>query len=268
MGGMTAESIGRSFVGIAGIGSIGALCYYGTGLGGQGTVDYAYMWPKYVRNRVQTTFMYFGGGLALTAASSALLFRSGVAHRMMTMNPIPALILTLGLNIGSMYLCMSTRYDNTGLKHGAWALFNGSVGLCLAPMAMLGGPLLLRAAMYTGVVVGGLTAIAACAPNEEFLHMGGALSIGLGVVIISSLGPMLLPVGSAVASGMQAISLYGGTVLFGAFVLYDTQKIILHAEQSELTYYDPINESIGIYLDSINLFVRIATMLAGNNKKK
>ena len=31
--------------------------------------------------------------------------------------------------------------------------------------------------------------------------------------------------------------------------------------------YDPINNSIGIYLDSINIFVRMVTILGGSKKK-
>merc|ERR1740130_275461 len=117
---MTAGTVGRSFVGLAGIGGIGMLCYYGSGLGGQGTVDYANLWPQYVRDRIRGTFMYFGGGLALTAASATLIFRSGVAHRMLTMSPMVGLAVTMGSTIGSMLLCMGTFKAN-GSFHFALA---------------------------------------------------------------------------------------------------------------------------------------------------
>ncbi len=50
------------------------------------------------------------------------------------------------------------------------------------------GPLVARAAVYTAGVVGSLTLTAACAPSEKYLHMSGPLSIGLGVVLVASLG--------------------------------------------------------------------------------
>ena len=36
--------------------------------------------------------------------------------------------------------------------------------------------------------VSGLSAVAACAPSEKFLNMGGVLGAGLGVVFVASLG--------------------------------------------------------------------------------
>lgn len=41
---------------------------------------------------------------------------------------------------------------------------------------------------YTAGVVGGLSAVAVCAPSDKFLNMGGPLAIGLGVVFASSIG--------------------------------------------------------------------------------
>ena len=56
--------------------------------------------------------------------------------------------------------------------------------------------------------------------------------------------------------------------MFSGFVLYDVQKIILAAEQDEMIPFDPINHSIGIYMDTINLFIRIAQILQGSSGGK
>ena len=52
-----------------------------------------------------------------------------------------------------------------------------------------------------------------------------------------------LPATSAAMPVIYTVSTYGGLVLFGGFVLYDTQKIIAYAHNSTNhgTAYDPIN---------------------------
>lgn len=64
----------------------------------------------------------------------------------------------------------------------------GVMGAIIAPLTLLGGPLMMRAAWYTAGIVGGLSTVAMCAPSEKFLNMGGPLAVGLGVVFASSLG--------------------------------------------------------------------------------
>ena len=80
------------------------------------------------------------------------------------------------------------------------------------------------------------------------------------------LGGLFVAPGTALFSGLHTIYMYGGLVLFGGYLLYDTQKIIHHAEN--MSYYDPVNMSIGIYLDTINIFIRILYLLAGSNNRK
>ena len=65
-----------------------------------------------------------------------------------------------------------------GAKQVAWLVHSSVLGVVLAPMCLMGGPILMRAAMMTGGIVGGLSAIAVCAPSEKFLNMGGPLAIG------------------------------------------------------------------------------------------
>lgn len=58
---------------------------------------------------------------------------------------------------------------------------------------------------------------------------------------------MFLPPTTALGAGLYSVALYGGLVLFGMFLLYDTQKIIKRAE-THPTFaavpYDPINKYV------------------------
>jgi len=60
-----------------------------------------------------------------------------------------------------------------------------------------------------------------------------------------------------------------GLAVFGGFTLYDVQKILHHARQAEmgLRKADPVNESVSLELDFINLFVRFVQIL-GMQKRK
>merc|ERR1719433_785015 len=152
-------------------------------------------------------------------------------------------------------------------KQAAWLLHCAVIGAVIAPLCLLGGPILLRGAWYTAGMVGGLSTVAACAPSDKFLYMGGPLAMGFGVIFASSIASAFLPPTTALGAGVYSIALYGGLILFGGFILYDTQKIIYKAERHP-TYgfgiqkYDPINSSMGIYTDTLNIFIRIAQILA------
>ncbi|CAG9863026.1 unnamed protein product [Phyllotreta striolata] len=277
--GDSAFSIGRGAVAAGSAIGIGALAFYGLGMGsptGTTVLDKQHVWPEYVKERIRTTYMYFGASIAVTAASALAAVRSPVIMNIVMRNGLVGFGISLAAIMGTGILAQSLEYkEGFGPKQMAWLLHAGTMGAMLAPMCLLGGPLLVRAAWYTAGVVGGLSTIAVCAPSEQFLYMGGPLAMGLGVVFVSSLGSAFLPPTTALGAGLYSISLYGGLILFSGFLLYDTQRIIAQAERYPVSPgihgvrpYDPINASIGIYLDTINIFIRIATILAGGGQNR
>merc|ERR1712217_511719 len=168
----------------------------------------------------------------------------------------------MALTIGCMLVLQSIPQENVVPKHLAWVGFNGAMGLTLCPMVAMGGVVLQQAAVVTGIIVGSRSAVAACAPDDQFLSWGPYLGCGLGVMIAASFGSMFFP-GSAM---LHNVLLYGGLGLFGCYVCYDTQKIKYHCELDE--HYDPINRGIGLYMDTINIFVRVAQILMMNQRRK
>merc|ERR1712001_547238 len=163
--------------------------------------------------------------------------------------------------------------EGFGTKQLAWLGHCALIGGVIAPVCLLGGPIITRAAWYTAGVVGGLTTVAATAPSDKFLYMGGPLAMGFGVIFMSSIASAFLPPTTALGAGVHSLALYGGLVLFSGFLLYDTQKIIHRAENHPngwgVDKYDPVNNSIGIYISTMNIFIRIAQILAmGGNRRK
>lgn len=269
----TAFNLGKGLLLGASAFGIGSLCYYGIGLSQEpGAVEKSMVWPKYVKDRIKATYAYFGGSIVVTALSAYAVSQSPKFLNIMMRNSWLAIGATFAAMIGSGMLVRSMPYSE-GLngKHLAWVLHSGIMGAVVAPLCFLGGPILIRAAWYTAGVVGGLSCLAACAPSEKFLNMGGPLACGLGAVFAASLGSMFLPPTTALGAGLYSISMYGGLVLFGAFLLYDTQRIVRMAETYPMYAYkpyDPINASISIYLDTLNIFIRIAMLLAGGGSRR
>lgn len=273
----TAFSMGQGALAGASALGLGALAYYGLGLSNQvGTVDRAVLWPEEVKERIRDTYAYFGASIGLTAASAAAVFKTPALLNIVARQGMVALGVSIAAMIGTGMFARSIPYEKgIGKKQLAWALHCGVIGAVIAPICILGGPILTRAAWYTAGMIGGLSTIAVCAPNEQFLKMGGPLAMGFGVVFASSIASVFLPPTTALGAGVYSIALYGGLILFGGFTLYDTQKIIHGAERNHtpgyaIQKYDPINSSMGIYLDAINIFIRIAQILAmqGGGRKK
>jgi FtsH-binding integral membrane protein len=189
----------------------------------------------------------------------------------MAANPWVFVGVSLAGSIGTMMGTFYTSPENSVQKHLFWLGFNACQAATLSPLFFFSPAILSRAALYTVGVVGSISYVGATATNDKYLTLGGPLLAGVTVVALSSLAPMILPMGIRGLAITESISLYGGLAVFGGFVLYDTQKILRHARLAEqgLMSADPINESITLELDMINIFIRLVQILAmqGNRKK-
>uniref|UniRef100_A0A8C6RQ81 Growth hormone-inducible transmembrane protein n=1 Tax=Nannospalax galili TaxID=1026970 RepID=A0A8C6RQ81_NANGA len=233
-----------------------SLCNYGLGMSEIGAIEKAVIWPQYVKDRIHSTYMYLAGSIGLTALSALAATRTPALRNFMMRGSWVTIGATFAAMIGAGMLLQSILHDQSpGPKHLAWKLHSGVMGAVVAPLTIL-------AAWYAAGIMGDLSTVAMCAPSEKFLNVG---VVGLGLVV-SSLGSVSLP-SSTVAGAM-----YGGLVLFSMFFLYDTQKVIRRAEITPaygVQKYDPIDSMLGIYMDTLNIFMRVATTLAtGSNRKK
>lgn len=267
------DNMGRMVLAGGAAVGLGALCYYGLGMSNEmGAIEKAVIWPQYVKDRIHSTYMYFAGSVGMTALSAVAVSRTPALLGLMMRGSWLAIGATFAAMIGAGMLVRSISYENSPVpKHLAWLLHAGVMGAVVAPLTLLGGPLMMRAAWYTAGIVGGLSTVAMCAPSEKFLNMGGPLAVGFGVVFASSLGSMFLPPTSAFGAGLYSVAVYGGLVLFSMFLLYDTQKVIKRAETHPLygvQKYDPINACMGIYMDTLNIFMRMVMILSGGGNRK
>jgi len=227
--------------------------------------------PIYEREYLNDVFMHTGLGLGTIAIAASALHRSGWSIRLMTANPWLVAGLGLAGSIGTMIATRATSPENYMAKYGFWTAFNVSQAALLSPLLFMQPAILFRAGLYTVGMMGSIAFVGATAKQEKYLYLGAPLLAGVAVVALSGLAPLVLPV-TATRTLMftQNLWLYGGLAVFGGFTLYDVQKILHHARLAErgLVQRDAVNESIGLELDFLNIFIRMVQILGMQQNRR
>jgi modulator of FtsH protease len=196
---------------------------------------------------IKQTYQLFAASLlaASTGAYIGIGFASTIASWFFGL-----VILEFALLFG-LYAAKRKEGLNLALLFG----FTFVSGLTLAPLlsSILGLPggasIVANAFMLTTVAFGGLS-IFAMNTKRDFSTMGKMLFITLIVIVVAGLINIFL--GSPILQlAIASIS----SILFSAFILYDTQNIIRGA------YETPIEGAIALYLDFLNLFVSLLQIL-------
>ena len=69
---------------------------------------------------------------------------------------------------------------------------------------------------------------------------------------------------------VRCSSIHGSLLTRVGFTLYDVQKVLHHARLAErgLIKRDPVNESISLELDFLNIFIRMVHILSMQQRRK
>ncbi|KAL3855766.1 hypothetical protein ACJMK2_014973 [Sinanodonta woodiana] len=145
------------------------------------------------------------------------------------------------------------------------AIFTGFTflaGMSLGPLLdyvmHIDPSIVVTAFLGTSVIFICFTLAALYNKNRTFLYMGGFLMSALSWLVI--MGFMNIFFGSKF---LYDINMYGGLLLFCAFILYDTQLIIEKARNGDEDY---IWHSVDLFLDFINIFRRLLIQLVNRNE--
>ncbi|KAG6010033.1 hypothetical protein E4U21_000475 [Claviceps maximensis] len=221
--------------------------------------------PLYEREYLNNTFLHTGLGIGIIGLTARQMVQSGFVYRLMVANPWVVGIGGLALSFATMIGTRSISPDNYIPKYALWTAFNATQAAFVAPLlAFVPGPLLARAGLYTVAMMGALSIVGATAKQEKYLYIGGPLLAGAAIVAVSGLAPLLIPATAVrTLAFTESIWLYGGLAVFGGFTLYDVQKVLHHARlaQAGVVRRDPVNESISLELDFLNIFVRMVQIL-------
>lgn len=161
------------------------------------------------------------------------------------------------LSIASLIATMFISPKNTIPKHVFWLLFILFIGITMYPIYKVAqyAEVLNSALLTTLMVVLFITGIAFYKPELISLSWGGYLLMALVIGIILRITSFFLISDASTFNNVSYYFAYAFIVLFVFLLLYDTKKLQVNAEKCVVPDY--INESIGIFLDIINLFSNI-----------
>jgi modulator of FtsH protease len=190
-----------------------------------------------------------GAGLALPPAIAFFL-----------QHPIVGFVLLIGGTFGTSFVARKPGVNVVAL-FGLSAL----VGFVIAPAiyfaqlrASMGATLSSAPVLHAfGLAAAGFTGLSAYAltTKRDFSAIGGFLGMGLFVVIGASVLNLFL--------GASVLSLAIASVtilLFGGFVLYDTQRMLRAGD------LEPVPAALSLYLNFLNLFMALLRILSSGRR--
>lgn len=165
----------------------------------------------------------------------------------------PMIILSFVVIIGLLIVTMMINPRNVLLKHAVWLLFALAIGTLVYPSYLFSkseNTILSVLLTLVGILVF-FSVVAFIKPEWISLSWGPVLLFMLIGAIIALLVHIIINKGRKRVPKAMSFFIIG---LFILFVMYDTKMIQVHAKNCKEKTVDYINESLGIFIDALNLF--------------
>lgn len=175
------------------------------------------------------------------------------------------LLLSFGL---LFYLKLDQDKSNTALKRrlsilGLFGFLNGSSIGPLIRQALLienGELLVFISLLCTMAIFISFTLSAKYSKRRSFLYLGAFLGSALNMMGVLTLVSIFVP-----SLSFMFVRIYGGLLLFSGFVIYDTQIII---EQAFEGNRDVVGHALCLFLDFVNIFIRVLIILTRKGERR
>ena len=211
---------------------------------------------KYIMN----TYLYVILSFILLSLLITLLNDNNVSITFTGMNYLALFLILIGLVISLNFIIPDTKLKMI-MKHIVWLVILLLFALQLSLLVKYTSQgILSNALLTTGLLVLVLTAIAFLKPEWISLKMGPILFFLLLAGIIFEASALLffreqyLVKNKWLYKGVA----YAFIALFMGFLLYDTKRLQVRARACKIADY--IRESFSIFLDILNLFLRILSL--------
>jgi len=168
------------------------------------------------------------------------------------------------IGLGLIFWMTSVPEQETAKRQGILAAFGFLEGHALGPILELAADIdtsiVPMAFGCTAVVFACFSLAAMFAQRRSYLYLGGMLSSSLSLLVTLNLLNIFFRSSSA-----ALFSIYFGVLVFSGFVIFDTQLII---ERADMGHTDYVVDALNLFLDAVNIFVRLIAILAKNKGEK
>lgn len=207
----------------------------------------------YVRQHLFRVYSLLGAGCLTAGLGSFLMIATPLGKA------IPYWLPMVGGFVPLLWLSFAPP-ANPAVKQALFFTFTLLEGMAIAPLVLMTSMkgVLLTSIVLTAAVFCGFSAAAYLAPRASLVAWQGPLFGALiGMIAISVLN-IFYP--TAIA---HSIILYGGLALFSIFISVDTQAMI---ERARCGAGDHVQDAMQMFLNVVNIFVRIAQIMGSMDK--
>lgn len=209
-------------------------------------------------------YKYVWGGIFITILS-AFIMCSLEAHKFIfMMHPFIFVTIHVCVSLFCLISLLTLDYNkDSNLKHAIWIIFNIHTSSCMCICFLFDKDILLHSCAITFLIVSLMTYIGIKCDNQKVRSIEHLMSISLLSFTIISFVSLISPF-----SFLHTVSLYGGIALFSMFTINDTNTLIEKSRKTPCEKFDPITESLNVYLDILNIFIRVFEIVVSPKDNK
>lgn len=171
--------------------------------------------------------------------------------------PMPGMWYLIGVGVLIPLLgCFISSSDNLPLSFIGYNMIVLPIGLCLGPVANFVDPQIIQDAALITAIITGLMGFAGITYPHLFKNLGGVLFYSLLSLVVVRILQMFIPA----LDGLTIID-YIAAGIFSLYIGYDMYRSTLVGR----TVGNALHIAVSLYLDIINLFLNILSILNSDN---
>ena len=199
-------------------------------------------------NYILNTYLYLILSWAIIMATNSVLKSNNIALHDLFSGPYTIIffLASLGLLMGVYFIPPKLFFT----KHLLYIILIITMGVFLYPYYINNKKLFNHVGITTLLMLVVLSVISFAFPQLIRKSWGTYLFIGLTGILIARIAELFT--GYEPGEKRSKIISYISIIIFSLYIMYDTKKIIINADNCVNPDY--INESLGLFLDTLNIF--------------